>query len=103
MSIAQLRRLADEPGDRSGVRRSNIPGGWIVYDISSDAFRCGGAKNDVWSIVRFDNLLVNAVLSVCASSPTPTNWSDVGFMTDFIKCGNTGAAKDNVKEIRRIN
>jgi len=47
--------------------------------------------------------LVNAVLSVCASSPTPTNWSDVGFMTDFIKCGNTGAAKDNVKEIRRIN
>jgi len=24
-------------------------------------------------------------------------------MTDFIKCGNTGAAKDNVKEIARLN
>jgi hypothetical protein len=81
-----------------------IPGGWIVYDISSDAFRCGGgAKNDVWSIVRFDNLSVNALLTVCASSPTPTNWSDVSFMTDFVKCGNTGTAKDNVKEIRRLN
>jgi hypothetical protein len=40
---------------------------------------------------------------VCASSPTPTNWSDVSFTTDFVKCGNTGAAKDNVKEIRRLN
>lgn len=82
---------------------ATIPAGWIVNDISTDILRCGGAKNDVWSIVRFDNLSVNAALTVCASSPTPTGWSEVDFVTDFAKCGNTGTAKDNVKEIRRLN
>jgi len=91
------------PATQQVCAGASIPAGWIVNDISTDILRCGGAKNDVWSIVRFDLLSVNATLTVCASSPTPTGWSEVDFVTDFVKCGNTGTAKDNVKEIRRLN
>jgi len=91
------------PATQQVCAGANIPAGWIVNDISTDILRCGGARNDVWSIVRFDNLSLNATLNVCASSPTPTGWSEVDFVTDFVKCGNTGTAKDNVKEIRRLN
>jgi hypothetical protein len=40
-------------GRATRAPKSRVPGGSIVYDISSVAFRCGGAKNDVWSIARF--------------------------------------------------
>jgi hypothetical protein len=83
---------------------SSIPTGWILAGGKWDPTSCGRPQRifeNIWTILRYDNLPVGTVIEVCLSAPTPNGWIEVGRHWDFTKCGRPQTIVDNVKTIKR--
>ena len=104
---------ADAPtGDdsRQYVCRGSTPlPGYIVTDDIRDRQMCGGTNPttlnsyNVWVVERYDRHPVNAVMDVCAASPTPPGWVLVDVYRRKDRCGHPdGMFEANVKRIRRV-
>jgi hypothetical protein len=88
------------------VCRGTRLAGWIRVDDRWDPARCGSPTTivyNVWILVRYENMPVGTVISVCAGAATPRGWVKIDDAWIPTKCGHpTNLGVNNVKRIKRM-
>jgi hypothetical protein len=83
----------------------SVPPGWIKINDAWNPTVCGNPARiayNVWTIQRFDDQPVGAVIHACKGS-VPSAWVIVGTLWNPTVCGHPAANQPNVMAIKRLN
>lgn len=81
-----------------------VPAGWLIKDEMWSPTSCGNPTNivnNVYVIVRYDNLPSGSVLSVC-TQPVPNEWIQVSTTWCPTCCGKPTQITNNVMSIKKL-